>query len=389
MSYSPPARLPERNERRVGSKVRQAGAAVESQRGRQLHALQRSVGNAAVGRLLRTTLIDRAPEAAPPSASAVAQRTHVVMPGETLQSIATAFGVTLQALSDANADKIKKWSTPKGDRFGFNAGETIVIPDAAPAPGPAVEPPTVAPVPSTTEDGGILDRVGGAVEWARGAWDSIFGEPGPPGPEPAPPGAAPVTGKPVIPPAGPPAVSTPVDVITARNADGTFSQVVTVNSTKRDGNKQLQILRDYCNANRAAVDEYANRTDWLKDSLDWDTFAEASLADESVWLPFFFALYYGGGGRVKSDARTLPLVASPAQTTWTDKKGGSRTANASPHIAGKAMDVDAPDLTILDSEVKTKVPEFAAGGAFPINSTQLENVSGQSAVHINFKKAVF
>ncbi|HEY6890144.1 MAG TPA: LysM domain-containing protein [Solirubrobacter sp.] len=50
-----------------------------------------------------------------------------------------------------------------------------------------------------------------------------------------------------------------------------------------------------------------------------------------------------GGPSVRSDKRTLPLVAAPAQTTWIDKKGTSRTANASPHTAGRAMDVGAPD----------------------------------------------
>lgn len=354
--------------------------------------LQRSAGNRATVRALHNGLLARTAAVAPSSAispPSVSPKTVVVAPGESLQAIAKRYGVTVEALSQANADKLKKWQTPKGERAGFNAGETIVIPGAAAAQGPA--PSATAPVaerPAAEE--GVVDRL---EHWAATIWEQFWKDP-----STATTPASQATPAPPAPSASPPASTTataataknPADVIAAHNADGTFTHPVTVTSTKRDGDKQLQILRHYCTANKSALDAYAAANDWLKDSLDWDAFATATLDDDSVWLPFFFALYYGGGGPgVASDKRTLPLVASPKQTTWTDMKGKTRTANASPHIAGRAMDVHASDLDVLDYELKHDVPEFSATGAFPINSTQMETTSGQKAVHINFKKIVF
>ena len=159
---------------------------------------------------------------------------------------------------------------------------------------------------------------------------------------------------------------------------------------RRTPQRQLEILQGYCHKHEAELDAYAAATDWLTGSLDWAAFDSAGLADESAYIPFFFALYYAGGGpNTKSEDRTLPLVASPVQTTWTDMKGKVREANASPHISGRAMDVDAADLDKLDYDLKHNIPEFAADGQFPINSTQPEKVEGQTAVHINFKRPVF
>jgi hypothetical protein len=53
------------------------------------------------------------------------------------------------------------------------------------------------------------------------------------------------------------------------------------------------------------------------------------------------------------------------------------------------MDADAADLNTLNHELKTKVPEFAADGPFPISSTQVETVDGQTAVHVTFVNPVF
>ena len=50
--------------------------------------------------------------------------TYVVQSGDTLGSIASRLGVTVEALSATNEDKLKTWGNVKG----FNAGETIVIP---------------------------------------------------------------------------------------------------------------------------------------------------------------------------------------------------------------------------------------------------------------------
>src|SRR4051794_3488576 len=320
-------------------------------------ALQRSAGNAAVNRLLR---------AARPTVA------HIVAEGERIDQIAEQYGVTVDELSEANRDKLKHWSTSKGDKVGFNAGEEIGIPRPT-APEHVQQQPTP------------LQDEGSWVEWAIDTWDYWFGTQG--ATLPAPDGE-----RGAVPEPEPknPTLKDPVDVIAHHDQAGTFSQPVTVNSTKRDNQHQLDILRSYCNRNRAALDAYASETDWLTGTLDWDAFQSAGLADESTYIPFFFALYYGGGGReTATDARTLPLVGSPMQTTWTDATGKPRVAKASPHIAGRAMDADAADLKTLDRELKTKVPEFAADGQFPISSTQVETVDGQTAVHVTFVNPVF
>jgi len=39
--------------------------------------------------------------------------------------------------------------------------------------------------------------------------------------------------------------------------------------------------------NAAALDAYAEATDWLEDTPDWEALQTAGLGDESVYLPFF------------------------------------------------------------------------------------------------------
>jgi len=231
--------------------------------------------------------------------------------------------------------------------------------------------PRIARKPAESEDKGLL---GTAWDYWRGL---LGGGQSSSLPAPAAPAAA----------AGPPAPKDPREVIGRHSQLETFGKgvVVTVTSTKRDPGKQLQILRNYCVANRTALDAFADATEWLKGELNWDAFAGCTLADDAVWLPFFMALYYGGGGpSVSSDKRTLPLVASPAQRTWKGK-----AANASPHLAGRAMDVHDGNLDVLSDTLKTRIPEFAKDGPFPIRSTQIEQVSGQHVVHINFEHPVF
>jgi hypothetical protein len=339
-------------------------------------SLQRAVGNRATASW---------PAREPATAGGAV--THVVGSGETIASIARRYSVSADELAGANRSKLRRWQTPKGDRVGFNAGETIAIPAAPAASAPSSATATVPP------PRGVLDEAGDLLEWAASAWSRWFDKTGTPQPPKAavaqaPDGAAAPAAKQR--PADAAAPKTPTEVIAHHNALGTFGQTVTVNSTKRDGAKQLSILRSYCSQWKTQLDAYAEATSWLKGSLDWAAFDKAGLGDEAVWLPFFFALYWGGGGpAVKSDERTLPLVAAPAQTTWTDKEGKSRTANASPHIAGRAMDVDAADLTALEQALNTQIPEFSATGAFPIRSLQPETTAGQTAVHINFKNVVF
>jgi hypothetical protein len=314
------------------------------------------------------------------------ERTHVVGVGETLAQLARRFGISVDELARANRDKLRRWRTPKGERVGFNAGEAITIPAANEPPAPAGA--------GTGGERGLLEAAGELVDWAASAWSRWLADNGvvPPAQESHAADASPDGNAGPAAPATPEAAAdaTPVDVIKKHNELGTFGQAVTVNSTKRDGGKQLSILRSYCRLWKTQVSAYADATPWLKGSLDWVAFEKAGLADEAVWLPFFFALYHGGGGPgVKSDERTLPLVAAPAQTTWVDRLGKTRTANASPHIRGKAMDVDAADLKALESALRSKIPEFSATGKFPIKSLQPETTAGQTAVHINFKNVVF
>ena len=93
----------------------------------------------------------------------------------------------------------------------------------------------------------------------------------------------------------------------------------------------------------------------FKGTLNWEKFASCTVADMDVRVPFFLALYWGGGGAgVPSDKRTLPLVAAPANTTWKGK-----AVNASPHLIGKAMDVSGLDLKVLDDILKTQIRNSA------------------------------
>jgi len=271
------------------------------------------------------------------------ERTYTVQAGDSLAKIAAKFAISVQALKARNDAKLKTWPARRGIIQGFEAGEIIVIPVAA------------APIPPSEKlaeekpEGGIVEGVTQAE----------------------------TTCSPKDPP----------EVIACHNRLGTFGKGVNlrVTSTKRDQQKQLNILRNYCKANKAVLDKFAENTEWLKGELDWKAFETCSLSDQEVWLPFFFALFYGGGGPgTKSDARTLPLVGSPVQAVW---KG--RTANASPHLAGRAMDVVGGDLETVSTIIKTKIPEFGKAGQFPIRSTQIENVSGQKVVHINFQKIEF
>ncbi|MEZ4358911.1 MAG: DUF4157 domain-containing protein [Kofleriaceae bacterium] len=132
----------------------------------------------------------------PATASAAGPATHVVVAGETLQSIAKASGVSVEELKVANAAQLKRWTTPTGKVIeGFDAGATITIPasaSAAPAPaapapeqgGGDVEGGGAEPAPasgSVVND--VVDAVAGAVSGAIdtasdllfGAIDFVFG----------------------------------------------------------------------------------------------------------------------------------------------------------------------------------------------------------------------
>ncbi|MCB9234973.1 MAG: DUF4157 domain-containing protein [Bacteroidia bacterium] len=63
---------------------------------------------------------------------------YTVVSGDTLAKIAAKFGVTVDEIREANADKLKKW----GNVEGFNAGEVIKIPVESVSPEPAVPEPT-------------------------------------------------------------------------------------------------------------------------------------------------------------------------------------------------------------------------------------------------------
>jgi len=306
---------------------------------------------------------------------------YTVQPGDSLPKIAAKFGVNVQALKVRNAAKLKTWFTRRGNVQGFEAGETIVIPGSTALALPGEKPVEEEPAR------GLVEGVTEALKTAWEFWKEFFGGKGKRAPSPTI--SAPTT--PVPTPLAPVATTCsptdPVEVITCHNQLGTFGKgvEVRVTSTKRDQQKQLTILRNYCKSNRAALDEFAEKTNWLKGELDWETFKTCSLSDQEVWLPFFFALFYGGGGPgTKSEDRTLPLVASPVQAVW---KG--RTANVSPHLAGRAMDVKDGNLATLSISVKTKIPEFGKTGQFPVRSTQIESAAGQHVVHINFEKIVF
>ena len=65
------------------------------------------------------------PAPAPAPAPVVEKpKTHVVESGESLSKLSQRFGVSIDALKEANASKLKRW----GNIEGFNAGETITIP---------------------------------------------------------------------------------------------------------------------------------------------------------------------------------------------------------------------------------------------------------------------
>ena len=69
--------------------------------------------------------------------------THVVARGESLTVLAQRFGVTVDALTAANASKLKRW----GSVAGFEAGATITIPGAANT-APAVTAPAAETAPT-------------------------------------------------------------------------------------------------------------------------------------------------------------------------------------------------------------------------------------------------
>lgn len=306
------------------------------------------------------------------------EMTYVVKPRDTVAKIAAAFGVTPEELMAKNVAKVTTWQGSQGKVAGFNAGETIIIPagkkDMAEK---AVE------KPSEKHEEGAAAVITEALKTAWEFWKEVFAS----GEEKRPESKAKTEVKPAV-----SGLKDPKEVISRHNELGTFGTgvKVKVTSTKRDSKKQLDILKDYCEKNKTKLDEFAEKTEWLKGKLDWEKFKTCSLSDENIWLPFFMALYYGGGGPgVKSDKRSLPLVASPAQRVWKGKDGKERKANASPHIAGRAMDVKDGNLKELDTILREKIPEFEEKGSFPISSTQIENVSGQKLVHINFTKEVF
>lgn len=114
-----------------------------------------------------------------------AETVHTVERGESLGRLAARFGVTIQALKDANADKLRRW----GNVEGFEAGARITIPGsgtsapttdaptteapASEAPAteaPAVDAPTVE-APTTegpTTDGPATEGKGTTVPTAIG-----------------------------------------------------------------------------------------------------------------------------------------------------------------------------------------------------------------------------
>ncbi|MBE9571710.1 MAG: DUF4157 domain-containing protein, partial [Proteobacteria bacterium] len=58
-------------------------------------------------------------------------QTYIVQSGDKLQNIADAFGVTAEALMEANRSKLRTWSTRSGEKIsGFNTGEIIIIPSS-------------------------------------------------------------------------------------------------------------------------------------------------------------------------------------------------------------------------------------------------------------------
>jgi Domain of unknown function (DUF4157) len=309
--------------------------------------------------------------------SAVGANDYQVKAGESPLAIAEKLDLSVADLVAANPGKLRTWPTAGGGKIeGFNAGELLTIP----IPRSTLETPTK----SGTESGppsaftAFREKVGSA---ATGVWNWFAGEAESPTASnqstvPELKGQVTQTG-----------AQDPRQVVNLHNSLGTFGEdQAHVTSTVRDPQKQLNILRTYCKGNARALDNYAKATDWLKGELDWPAFETCSISDELIWLPFFFALYYGGGGpSTKSEDRTLPLVGSPVQATWKGRK-----ANASPHLAGRAMDMQGGDLDTLAKIVETKIPEFTKDiGAFPVRSTQKETVKDQRVLHINFEHPVF
>lgn len=80
---------------------------------------------------------DSGPSAPAPGAGGIS---HMVQRGESLGILARKFNVSIAAIEEANADKLKTWGSVRG----FNAGETITIPQGAP---PEPEAPTSTPEP--------------------------------------------------------------------------------------------------------------------------------------------------------------------------------------------------------------------------------------------------
>ena len=78
------------------------------------------------------------------------------------------------------------------------------------------------------------------VEWALETWDAWFGSRGK-----APPVQEGERGEVPEPQPKNPKLKDPIEVVAHHNGAGTFSQHVTVTSSKRDNQRQLEILRDY------------------------------------------------------------------------------------------------------------------------------------------------
>lgn len=110
-------------------------------------------------------------------------KTHVVQKGETARQIAEKHGVTVEALIEANRDKLQTWSVEGGSVKGFNAGEVLVIPEvAAEAPAePGLVESVIEGASRMVRDigqgirdvaSGVVDTVGGIIgagkEWLFG-----------------------------------------------------------------------------------------------------------------------------------------------------------------------------------------------------------------------------
>ena len=125
----------------------------------------------------KRTLVEAAGTSASPA-------TYTVQAGENLASIAAKLHTTIDAIKAANAGKLRSFPTKSGGTVqGFNAGDVLVVPGAAPAQATAPAPPTRAapPAPAPAAGGGVVDSVLGAIGGAlHDAWDFVTGANGAP-----------------------------------------------------------------------------------------------------------------------------------------------------------------------------------------------------------------